>query len=177
MLQAVAAAAAHHATGGEELVTLREAARRTGVQASTVQRYAARYPELMAEIGGQKLLRFAAYQAHREDSLAVAASPPATKPEAPRRVAANAARGRHEEAKAQLAELELAAKRGELVARTEIESLVVEVLTQLKAEMLRADVDLAERVRVAANAREAASVLLERDRALLTRVADRFEAA
>lgn len=174
MQQAVATGVA-----GEALVGVRELASMTGVSPSTVTRYVQRYPDLGVTVGGVTKVRRDAYLASRTDNPAVPAAEvveqrqTATVIEMP----ARAAKARHEEAKAELAELELMERKGALVAAEAIRRELATIAQALRDALLSADTDFVERLMAAADARTATAMLIDHNRALLERLADSLSEA
>lgn len=180
MQQTVATAVAR-----EEIVGVREMASLTKVNPSSVSRYVQRYPELGVRLGGETKVRRDAYLAHRGNNPTVDAE---TLPEedpspAPLRAAAveaglpgREAKARHDAVRAELAEMELAERKGELVRVSDVQRLIADAGQRLRDELLAPQIDFAERLKACDTPREAAAMLVERNRAILTAFADRLAA-
>ncbi|BCW88038.1 hypothetical protein sos41_11760 [Alphaproteobacteria bacterium SO-S41] len=180
MQQAVAMAVASR----DQLIGVREMAALTKVAASTVTRYVQRHPELGVTVSGQTKVWRDAYLAHRADNpdiedpdvtspappLAGGDMPPLMKVE---QLPGRAAKNRHEEARAELVELELAERKGSLVPAAEVQAALAETMQKLRDRLIGVDMEFAERVMAAGSPREAALMMSDRGReALMAIVAE-----
>ena len=168
MQQTVAAPVAR-----DQLIGVRAMAQLTGQNASTVSRYLQRHPELSATVDGQTKVWRDAYLAHKSDNPVADAPPPveveivpAAQPVVEARPAREA-RARHEEVRAELAELDLAERRGELVRVSEIHTAIASAAQELRDVLLTADVEFGERVKAAETPMAAAALIVERNREAL----------
>lgn len=169
MQQTVAAPVAR-----DQLIGVRAMAQLTGQHASTVSRYLQRHPELSATVDGQTKVWRDAYLAHKSDNpVAEAPAPieielaPSARPTIEQRPAREA-KARHEEVRAELAELDLAERRGELVRVSDVQAAIANAAQELRDILLTADVEFGERVKAAETPMAAAAMIVERNREALT---------
>ncbi len=164
----------------EVLIGVRAMARLTGENPSTVSRYVRRYPDLSADVDGATKVRRDAYLSHKNDNpSALVPSVDDEVPAAPLKPAAEtqparAAKARHEEVRAELAEIELAEKKGELVAVEHVRRMIAEAAQRLRNDMLAPQIAFVEQLRAADSARAAATMLVDRNRKFLEEFADRM---
>lgn len=178
MQQAVAMGVA----GADQLIGIRAMAELTRQAPSTVSRYVQRHPELGVNVDGQTKVWRGAYLAHRADNPVAEPAlldEPVNDARPPLKLAdmatpARAAKTRHEEVRAELAEIELAEKKGHLVKASEVRAMIAEAAQRLRNELLSPQVDFAEQMRAADTPREAAAMLVTRNREMLNRFVDRL---
>lgn len=179
MQQGVASAVA----GRDQLIGVRAMAALTGQAPSTVTRYVQRHPELGAMVDGQTKVWRGLYLAHKDDNP-IAEAPQLTE-DAPAERAAfhpapdqpgRQAKARYEESRAELAELELAERKGELVKVADVQRMVADAAQRLRDELLSPQIDFAERLKAADTPQAAAAMLVARNRAILQAFADRLAA-
>lgn len=158
-------------------------ARLTGQNASTVSRYVRRHEHLGVTVDGETKVWRDAYLAHKGDNPT--AHEPVLEDEAPAGPLkpaaeiqpARGARARHEEVRAELAEIELAQKKGALVPVEQVRRMIAEAAQRLRNDMLSPQIAFVEQLRAADSSRAAATMLVDRNRKFLDAFADRLLAA
>lgn len=172
MQQAVASAVARN----DRLLGVREMALKTGVTASTVSRYVKQHPQLGVKVNGQTKVRADEYLAHRLDNPGVEAPvlSEATPAKAIADLPTRAAKQRHEEVRAELAEMELAERKGELVRADDVREAIAACAQALRDDLLAIDVEFGERILAADDPRRAATMMADRNREAFEKFVDRL---
>ncbi len=149
---------------------------------STVTRYVQRYPELGVSVDGQTKVWRDKYLAHRSDNPAATPAPqmdldtPAPRMATVTDLPARAAKGKYEEARAQLVELELAEKLGQLVKADDVRSAVAAAAQGLRDGLLTPDMEFAERLLACDGMASAAAMIVRRNREMLSRFVEQLAA-
>lgn len=177
----------------ETFVGVTAAAKATGLSASTISRYLRRYPELNRGAGKRPRVSVAELNAHRARFVNAARSnshagglmddPPAAAAEnepgerrSPDRPTYAAAKTLREAAQAQTAQLDLAERLGQLLARADVEAALTEAGATLQQKQQQRRRALAEILAAAGgDVRAIAAALEDDDRALLNATADVLE--
>ena len=185
----------------EPLMGVREAARAIGVNPSTVTRYIAKYPELIASASGPPKVDLARFVEHRKANVneiksgnhagllftaTASAAPPASaapdeddaetqQPRERRSPDYAHARTARETISARLEQIKLDEKLKLLVSRREVEDMAVEAGLAFRDGLITRNRDLADRLATMTDAIEIKSLLDQSDAQLLARIADAFE--